>query len=164
MKIVNIDNVLEKYFKDIYKNFVYHDPESFMAKIKFQMISQDAQYYIMRVGDPGGYCAAWSMWFIETVCANINSKTSITIDYLINNYITLDRVTNMLKFKNPKKTVKTSNMYLYYIRLYAHHLDAEKNKILQEAGVDEENFYDIQYNDDTYSKLFEYFKVKEDEF
>ena len=54
-----LKELLEKSFN---KTIKYNDPDSFLTGLNFQMVS--GEDYNQILGDPGGYCLAWSFWFI----------------------------------------------------------------------------------------------------
>lgn len=59
-----LDNELEKIFVNIDNRCIYIRPKQFIPKIGFQTLdvidSQNKQ-----IGDPGGFCALWSVWYVD---------------------------------------------------------------------------------------------------
>jgi ankyrin repeat protein len=59
-----LDESLIKYFKTINNNIKYIRPEDYIPKIGFQ-IMDSYETNNKRIGDPGGFCALWSIWYVD---------------------------------------------------------------------------------------------------
>lgn len=142
--IPDIDDKLKELLESVYGKIEYYDPDNFLSGINFQMLSGEVYFTNQKMGDPGGYCLAWSLWFIDIVLSNPDKNIADI----------------MSKFFNKKTKEKLSkNYYLDFIRNYSHKLDHEKNKILQENGIEEENYYDNVLRGESYTKFLDIFKV-----
>lgn len=59
-----LDTVLEKKIMDIDKNITYISPLSYLPKIGFQIFDV-IEKNKKKIGDPGGFCALWSIWYVD---------------------------------------------------------------------------------------------------
>jgi hypothetical protein len=114
-----LDTALRKYFKEINGSIKYYKPSS---NEDFQDLEEDQISMKVKTAraisdDPGGYCAAWSIWYAEMRVMNPNlSRASLT--KLIKK-----------KFKN------LENSYRTFIRNYANFLHMERKKTLKNKGL-----------------------------
>lgn len=142
LNVDKLDDILENYFKDCFsvycrKNkltFTYLRPSDFMDNVSFQIISNDEEEYVKKLGDPAGYCLAWTFWYMETRIKNSNVHPK----ELIKNAI--------------KKIVNKNNndefTFIDFIRNYASDLDKNKNKFLLKCGIDDNNIYNMYQTED----------------
>jgi len=78
---VNLDEKLKTLFNsNVEEGMVVksHDPLEFCPYSSFQVL----QYfeYLQREGDPGGFCAAWSIWYADTRMANPNKSREQVVE------------------------------------------------------------------------------------
>ena len=134
------------------KKIKYNDPNSFLTGINFQMVS--GEEYNKTLGDPIGYCVAWSIWFVELVVSNPDKN----VNNLIKEFLNKKEINEILSEKEGKQ-IESTSYYQDFIRIYAHKLDDEKNKILNKIGINKYNYYN--YNRDTklMEKVSEFFKM-----
>jgi ankyrin repeat protein len=59
-----LDNLLEKRFGELIKNITYIRPSVYLPKIGFQLFDI-AETKKKKIGDPGGFCALWSIWYVD---------------------------------------------------------------------------------------------------
>ncbi len=129
-----LDKMLETMFKKFFEKekhkFVYYSPEKLLNGASFQILSNDGNSYTKKLGDPIGYCLAWTLWYLEQRINNpdINPKQLIKKLY-----------SEILFYgKNDK-----DNAFINYIRNYATVLDDMKNSFMLSSGVKKNNLYDI---------------------
>lgn len=111
-----LDNLLEEKFKSLDPNIKYVRPIEFLPKISFQFF-ESAESEFKNIGDPGGFCAAWSIWYADQRISykNINRKKLIKL---------------MLN------TIRTSNIsFKNLIRNYSKNITDIRDKILSSANV-----------------------------
>ena len=41
----------------------YYYPKDFLPKIGFQLLETYDHYKTKKIGDPGGFCAVWCIWY-----------------------------------------------------------------------------------------------------
>ena len=134
LDIKNLDILLKEYFSSILpkNNFTYLTPHDFMGKISFQTISNDGEYSVKRLGDPVGFCLAWTFWYMDMRLSNpdIHPKKLVkeAIDKIIN---------------NNKANVDGDYIFINFIREYASLLDKEKTELLISLGVDNKYVYNL---------------------
>ena len=149
-----MDMTIKGLLESVYGKITYHDPDSFLAGVNFQYIT--SAYYDERVGDPRGYCLAWSIWFVELVVSNPDKSPYDLVRQLgrqaIDQIVSDDEGTDT--------EVRSDNYLMDFIRRYAHKLDREKNKLLVSHGIRKYDLYTIVLKDTEYSKIVEMFKVK----
>jgi hypothetical protein len=129
----SMDIYLRKFFK---KNLgiKYYSPKHTAKGITFQVIGDETNIDNRVKGDPGGYCLAWTLWYIEMrlLHPNLNPKKLIKLS--------VDSL-NKLPIK-----------FIDYIRNYANYLDSQKNKLLKKAGIPKIDWYRDYLSDDYYEK------------
>lgn len=139
----NLDELIAKMFKNAIKNVFgnkiskslkYIKPSDYLDKTKFQTSSMGDENTEKFLGDPSGYCLAWSHWFLELKMLNPNADENILVNSA------LKKIINNGKNK--------SNPLLSYIRSYAKYLDNEKNKLLEKIGIQKEEIYKLNYERD----------------
>lgn len=112
-----LDESLELYFKNIDQNIKYIKPKDYMPKIGFQIMD------IMdkgnkKIGDPGGFCALWSLWYVDMrlLYKDIDRNT------LVNELI---------------KTIKYNNLsFKNLIRNYSKNITDLRDEILKKSNMD----------------------------
>jgi len=127
-----LDEYIKKHFKKIFNKFTYLGPKDTMNNISFQIISNDANDNVKKLGDPLGYCLAWTYWYIELRLKNPDIKPNILIKKAID------------KIRNGKAN---KNIFIDFIRNYANKLDQMKNKLLLKAGLKKNQIYDMILTD-----------------
>jgi hypothetical protein len=139
----NLNKFIENIGRDyINKDIKYIKPIDMSNIIGPQLISNDGNYNIKKLGDPNGYCLAWTFWFLEMRINNPNE----TIGELMKG------VTNSIIKSNNASGEK---LFIGFIRNYAAELDKEKNKFMVEAGIAMSNVYDLNLNKNDFNKLLQ---------
>lgn len=123
-----IDDILEEQLT-WNTGFKYINPTLFSPLISFQSISQEFNFLNKKFGDPGGYCYAWCLWYLETKMINPKIDSKILISKLI-------KKINNLEIK-----------FIDYIRNYANELNNEKIAFLKKINFDENKIYDMYFTD-----------------
>jgi ankyrin repeat protein len=162
-----LDKILKSIMESVYGKIKYHSPSEYLSNIKFQLVDNEDDIRERNLGDPGGYCLAWSIWFVDIICSNTESDKT-DINYLMKHYITNDRLENIFNLnltsdeQNNKSTKsnlnRIQNIYLEYIRQYGHFLDTKKNEILSKIGVSSSDFYSMIVGSDALKKIIDSLK------
>jgi ankyrin repeat protein len=81
----NLKNLFMNYFEN-YNNieFKFIRPIDYQSKIGLQLLDSIEYTKEKNIGDPGGFCAAWSLWYVEMRISNKNIKRNELIYKLIN--------------------------------------------------------------------------------
>ncbi len=153
-----LDKKVHKLLEDVYGNIKYYDPDQYLHGLNFQLVDGEEDFINKNLGDPGGYCLAWSIWFIDVVLANQDRN----VDEIMINFFNKNSINTIISEEEGKNIyIKSTNFYLDFIRRYAHKLDQEKNKILQSIGVKKYNIYNYYIKNDVLQKISNIFKVTE---
>ena len=56
--------------KELKKKIKYYSPKDLMGGVSFQILSNDSDPTVKKMGDPVGYCLAWTYWYLEMRIAN----------------------------------------------------------------------------------------------
>lgn len=132
---------LKEEFKKVLGDFEFYSPNDINSGVGLQVISGDSNYSLTNYGDPGGFCLAWTFWYLEMRIKNpdIHPKELIKHCY--------QKIPGLELNKDPKKLV------LSYIRGYAKELDDIKNKFMVSAGINEKNIYEHNLSIDDHRKI-----------
>ena len=89
-----LDKTLKYHFQSINPNIKYIKPEDYMPKIGFQTL-ENIDNTNKKFNDPGGFCALWSLWYVDM---RLTYK-EVDIKILVNELIKQIKY-NKLSFKN----------------------------------------------------------------
>ncbi len=82
-----------------------------------------------RIGDPGGFCALWTVWYVDMRITYKTLKPKDLVNVLI-------------------KAIRTQNISVKnMIRNYAVHIIKDRDEILNKVGIDINDWLNDQYND-----------------
>ena len=112
---IQLENLFKNYFTDTLK---YFKPSDYEPKIGLQLLDIIENSKEKNIGDPGGFCAAWSLWYCEMRITNINIYRINIINKLIN-YI-----------RNKKVSFRT------IIRSYTKNITDTRDKLLDSVDID----------------------------
>ena len=115
----------------------YLRPQDFLPSVSFQSLSNDEFAEVKKLGDPPGYCLAWSFWYIDTRMSNPNIHPKDIFD-LTNKKI----VEYMKEINEPSQTIN-EKIFISYIRNYAKSLNDIKDSYLLKMGIKKEHLYDL---------------------
>jgi ankyrin repeat protein len=112
-----LDKLLKYNIQNINKNIKYISPKDFLPKVGLQTFDIK-EYNRKRIGDPAGFCALWSIWYVDMRITydNLDRKTLI-------NAIIKEFKSNNISFKNT-------------IRNYSKNITEIRDKILEKANID----------------------------
>jgi ankyrin repeat protein len=144
----NLNKFIENIGKEcINKNLTYIKPIDMKNVIGPQVISDDSNYNIKKLGDPNGYCLAWTFWFLETRVSNPDTNTKDLLENMISNVI-------------KPNSVDGDKLFIDFIRNYAGGLDKLKNEFMINAGIGEQNIYNLSLNDKDFNKILKQLKYE----
>jgi ankyrin repeat protein len=123
------DNLLESRFKNIMPGITYIRPSDFLPKIGFQLMDV-TENRRKQISDPGGFCALWAIWYVDMRI----TFSDIPRTKLVNKIIKTMRRNN-ISFKN-------------MIRNYASNIIAIRDKILDKAGLDINDWLNDQHTNE----------------
>lgn len=129
-----LDEILENRFKAINTNITYMRPSEFLPKVGFQLMDV-YETKRKKIGDPGGFCALWSIWYIDMRLTYSNIKNTDLVKMLI-------------------KTIKLQNISVKnMIRNYARNIIDMRDIILKKANMDVNDWLNDQYVDSQVDKV-----------
>lgn len=79
-----LDTLLEKKFKEINNKIKYIRPIEYLPKIGFQLLDIMEGFKFKKIGDPGGFCAAWTMWYVDMRLSNPYIPRKDLVNTIIN--------------------------------------------------------------------------------
>ncbi len=127
-----LDELLESRFKAIDADITYFGPADYEPKIGFQLMDI-FENNKKRIGDPGGFCALWAIWYVDMRLKYKDMNCKDLIEILIRSIRT--------------QNISVKNM----IRNYAKNIIELRDKILKKANMDindwlNDIFTDVQIN------------------
>ena len=131
-----LDKTLEKKFKDIFedkldKKIKYFKPSDYLPKISLQMLDITEKKK-KRIGDPGGFCALWSIYYADMRMTYKDIPRNKLINYIIN-------------------SVKEQNLsYKNLIRNYAFNIIKIRDNVLNKAGLDINDWLNDEINNEQF--------------
>jgi ankyrin repeat protein len=129
-----MDNLLEKYFKNIDENIIYIRPQDFLPKISFQILDS-IEHKTVKLGDPKGFCALWAIWYVDYRLKYEDIEREKLIKILINS-IKIQK----LSYKN-------------IIRNYANNIILYRDKLLKSVNLTINDFMNDNFNNNTIINL-----------
>jgi ankyrin repeat protein len=126
-----LDEILTTYFVSIDKDIKFIRPQDYIPKIGFQIMDSQEEKQ-RRIGDPGGFCALWSIWYVD-------------------NRLTYHAYDRKKLIRSLFSTIKTQNIsYRNMIRNYSRNIISERDKLLKSINIDINDWLNDNY---TYSQL-----------
>lgn len=129
-----LDSILKKRFKKIDPKIKYLAPDDYLSKINFQQFDS-VEKQAKKIGDPGGFCALWAMWYINQRL----TYPDINREYLVGQLLKNIRLKN-LSFKN-------------LIRNYSREIIKIRDDILNKIGLTINDMINEEYTQQQYFKL-----------
>lgn len=129
-----LDNVLTYKFSEIDNTIKYIGPDKYLPKIGFQYF--DAyETRTKKIGDPGGFCALWSIWYVD-----MRLK-----------YPDVDRTTLVKKLL---KEIKLKNIsFKNLIRNYSINITQLRDSIFKSINITINDWLNDEYTEEQFTKL-----------
>jgi ankyrin repeat protein len=133
-----LDILLKNKFNNILPNCKYFSPNDFLPNISFQQFDSISKYKNVKIGDPGGFCSVWSIWY-----ADMRIKYSdIPRNLLVLNLISKFREKN-ISFKN-------------FIRNYTSNITNIRDSFLNKIDIDINDWNNQKFSSKSYKLLIEH--------
>lgn len=116
--------------------FKYLSPDIFLPQPAYQLLSRDNVE--KKIGDFGGFCLAWCLWYVEHRIKHPNIESKI------------------LNLKTLEKLLKSENYLDEFIRNYGNKLVSQKYKLLKQLNIENKEISDINMNNKNYKKVVLY--------
>ncbi|VBB17944.1 ankyrin repeat protein [Yasminevirus sp. GU-2018] len=133
----HLDEILEEYFKSIDPDITYIRPQDYIPKIGFQLMDsqEDRQ---KRIGDPGGFCALWSIWYVDQRLTYHTYSRKELVGALFEN-------------------IKSQGIsYRNMIRNYSRNIITERDRLLKMIDIDINDWLNDNY---TYTQLDKFISI-----
>lgn len=134
---VKMDSILEEELTwDT--GFSYLNPGVYMTTAGFQTISNETNMENLKLGDFGGYCLAWCLWYLEHRINNADIDQKKLFD------------------KTIKKLLNQEVYFSEFIRNYANSINKERIKILKKIGIPEKKISNEYLEINFEEKIYDY--------
>lgn len=134
-----LDQVLSDLGKKLF-NARYLSPKDIFGTIGFQSMSNDNQQSVKKLGDPAGYCLAWTFWYLEMRVNNPDVHPNELLKKTLKNIL-------------DQKDTDRNQLFIGFIRDYAAILDKLKNNFMINAGVNQNNMYNLVLSNSDHKKV-----------
>jgi ankyrin repeat protein len=129
-----LDDILEQYIISIDPDIRYIRPDEYIPKIGFQIMdSQEIQTH--RIGDPGGFCALWSIWYADQRLLYPHYSREKLVDELFSNI--------------RAKGISYRNL----IRNYSRNIIRERDRLLNKVDLDINDWLNERYSNNTLDRF-----------
>ncbi len=118
----------------IYNSWKYCSPECYLPVSGFQTLSDENNILNQKLGDFGGYCLAWSIWYVEHKLNNMNIEPKDLVRKTIN------------------RLMKMNIKPMEYIRNYANYISKFRLGYLKQLGIPN-NITSNEYLNNNYLNL-----------
>lgn len=128
-----LDQKISEYFNKFLKNLTYLSPNEYLPKIGFQILeSMDKN---KKIGDPGGFCAVWCIWY-----------SSMRVKYSkLNNKILVKKLILKIKEQNIE--------FKILIRNFAKNIIEIRDKILISNHIDINKWLNSNYEKKIFNNI-----------
>ena len=136
-----LDQKIKEYFSSYFENLIYLTPTNYQQKIGPQLLDTNELKKEKKIGDPSGYCAAWSLWYADIRLKYNNIKREVLIHKIINKY----RLNNI--------AIRS------VIRNYVKDITDLRDNYLSKVNIDINNWINFNITDDQFNKLINIIKI-----
>lgn len=112
-----LDFSLKSYFENYFNDYEYLEPLDFLPVISLQSLESYESKNHKRIGDPGGFCVVWCVWYLEQRLKYIVHPKKLIAKLIIN-----------IKIKN----ISFKNL----IRSFSNEILIIRDNILNELNID----------------------------
>ena len=124
-----LDNILSRKFKNIDSSIKYFSPKNYMPKIGLQYFDV-VETNRKKIGDPGGFCALWSIWYVDM-------------------RLTYYQVTRKSLVRKIIKIIKTQNMsFRNLIRNYSVTITNLRDQLFKNANMTINDWLNDRYDEE----------------
>jgi hypothetical protein len=113
-----LDFKIKTYFEKFFPNYKYLEPTDYLPLIGFQTLEMVENKKMKKIGDPGGFCVGWCLWYLEQ-----------RLKYLVHPKILVIKLIINIKTKN----ISFKNLIRSYVNSL---LDDFRDKILNDLNID----------------------------
>lgn len=113
-----LDFKIKTYFEKFFPDYKYLEPKDYLPLIGFQTLEMVENKKMKRIGDPGGFCVGWCLWYLEQ-----------RLKYLVHPKILVKKLIINIKSKN----ISFKNLIRSYVNSLLYDF---RDKILNEINID----------------------------
>jgi hypothetical protein len=129
-----LDEKLQEYFKELIPNIKYISPTDYMTSMGIQKIDV-TENYNEYIGDPNGYCASWSIWYVDMRMNYPNISRNKLILY----------IAQQINVKHMK--------FRSVIRNYSKNITDIRDKIFKKHNIDINHYRNDDYDTNTINSV-----------
>jgi hypothetical protein len=118
----------------------YLKANDYMSPVSFQTISDETNSKNIKLGDFGGFCLAWCLWYLEHRILNHNIDPKVLIN------------------KTLKKLFQQKLKFSEFIRNYANNINKNRYKVMKKVGIPEKRISDEKLSLQYELSIFEFIK------
>lgn len=130
-------DVLDKSLHQLFKKFNYVPPHKYLPRIGFQILDtleNDRKY----IGDPGGFCALWSIWYTDYRLTYYNVNRNKLVKLII-------------------KTMRSENIqFKKMIRNYSVNITSIRDNVLKNNNLNINDWINENYSSKQLNDIFDY--------
>ncbi len=130
-----LDFKIKTYFEKFFSDYEYLEPKDYLPLIGFQTLEMVENKKMKRIGDPGGFCVGWCLWYLEQ-----------RLKYLIHPKILVKKLIVNIKAKN----ISFKNLIRSYVNGL---LDEFRDKILNDLNIDINDIINENINEEKSKEL-----------
>lgn len=128
-----LDFYLENYFVEKFKDCKYYKPRSYEMNIGFQ--TMEVVDINKKIGDPGGFCGAWSLWWVYMRIKNENIERKKLFIQLV-------------------KSIRRNNMsFKTVIRSFSKLITDLRDGLLKKVSLDINKWLNDDFDYDTFDRF-----------
>ena len=140
----DLDKFIYNKLKDMLDVKTYLSPVDIYNNIGLQTISNDNNIMVKKLGDPIGYCLAWTFWYLELRVNNPDIHPNVLMK---------DAVKDIVGGGNGDKNEDRLRLFIDYIRNYSNKLDDMKNDFLDQVGINQKDHYNLIFSSDNQERI-----------
>lgn len=131
-----LDKILQMKFSRFVNNFKYYRPTDYLPKVGLQFLD-NFERNSFKIGDPGGFCALWSVWYVDNRIKYMDIDRKILVHKLI-------------------KQIKLQNIsFRHLIRDYSGEILVVRQQILEPAGITINQWINDEFTIEEIDKVIE---------
>ena len=137
----NLNKFIEDFGrKHINSKLKYNSPKDIFKGIGFQAISNDNQAEVKNLGDPSGFCLAWTLYYLQLKIENPDLEPHLILKNVMETILENDKIDN-------------DKLFISFIRNYAAQLNQLKDELMTLAGIHSNAIYNMVLTENNHNKI-----------
>jgi len=137
-----LDSVLTNLFSEYFPSIKYVKPEDYLPKIGYQLLDNSENNKYRNIGDPGGFCALWCIWYTDMRLTYPDTPRNKLVETSL----------NMIRYKGIS--------FRTLIRNYSIKITTLRDEMLSQADIDINMWLNDNYSPAQLTKTIEIIKNK----